>query len=296
MTRKISKGSSTSTLRKMSNLTSIADSLLEITDSEREVKAIVAAVEFLYSNPDSTLTARSLAGMFKGDISEGGCRSLIFAMEQADVLNSEDLNRERLQAAAGAAKTIISRGGDLENDVVVTVPQEDDHDIGQSLGSLVVRLVELLAGADEEIVILNPFFTTQAFGNIVGPLSGALERGVSVTLITRYLTYGRDEDSRDFVRKLFDGDSPPKGLTLYEYIDPDDDSSATIHAKMTIVDRNRAYLGTANLTHRGLHENLEIGVIFQDATVDQLTRFTDDLRESGYLHEIEYQDGAFDRV
>lgn len=280
----------------MSDLTAVANSLYELTSSESEVDAMVAAVEFLHSNPRSTVDADSLVALFDGQVSERDARSFLFVLEQAEVLNGDFLDRSRLQAASGAAKTVHSRGGERENDIVVTVPQEADQEIGQSLGSLVVRFVELLSSADEEIVILNPFFTRQAFGNIVGPLAGALDRGVSVKLITRYLTYGEDDDGREFVRELISGESLPKNLSLYEYIDPDEDSTATIHAKMTIVDRKHAYLGTANLTHRGLHENLEVGVVFKDDTVEQLVRFTDELLGSSYLHEVALQGSTFSRI
>ncbi len=280
----------------MSNLTAVANALYELTTSDSEVDAVVAAVEFLHSNPDSVVSPASLTALFDEKMSEQGARSLLFTLEQADVLQGESLDRVRFQAASGAAKTIHSRGGDRENDIVVTVPQEEGQEVGRSLGSLVVRFVELLSSANEEILILNPFFTRQAFGNIVGPLVGAIERGVSVTLVTRYLTYGEDDDSQAFVRELVSGKSLPDNLTLYEYIDPDEESTATIHAKMTIVDRRRAYLGTANLTHRGLHENLEVGVVFKDDTVEQLVRFTDELLDSSYLHEVTYLDGTFSRI
>ncbi len=280
----------------MSNLTAIAESLVDITSSESEVDAVIAAIEFCHSKPGTNLDPVTLTSLFDEEIDEKQWRTVLFAMEQAAVLDAGTLDRERLRSAAGAAKVIHSRGGDLDNEVVVTVPQEDDQDIGQELGSLVVRLVELLASADEEIIIFNPFFTRQAFGNLVGPIRSALDRGVIVTLITRYLTYGNDDDGRAFVREIVGDRESSENLTLYEYINPDEESTATIHAKMTIVDRRRAYLGTANLTHRGLHENLEVGVIFADETVNQLVRFTDDLRDSAYLHEVTFSSGVFERV
>jgi phosphatidylserine/phosphatidylglycerophosphate/cardiolipin synthase-like enzyme len=280
----------------MSNLTAIAESLVDITGSESEVDAVIAAIEFCHSKPGTNLDPATLTSLFDGEIEEKQWRTVLFAMEQATVLDAGALDRERLRSAAGAAKVIHSRGGDLDNEVVVTVPQEDDQDIGQELGSLVVRLVELLASADEEIIIFNPFFTRQVFGNLVGPIRSAIDRDVEVTLITRYLTYGNDDDGRAFVREIVGDRKSLENLTLYEYINPDEESTATIHAKMTIVDRRRAYLGTANLTHRGLHENLEVGVIFADETVNQLVRFTDDLRDSAYLHEVSFRSGVFERV
>jgi phosphatidylserine/phosphatidylglycerophosphate/cardiolipin synthase-like enzyme len=65
---------------------------------------------------------------------------------------------------------------------------------------------------------------------------------------------------------------------------------------MTMVDRRAAYLGTANLTHRGLRDNLEVGVIFRDDTVDQIARFVEEILASRYLHEVETDGEDFKRV
>jgi len=280
----------------MSDLATVADHLVDAAVSTDEVDAIVAALEFLDADQSSELTPQTLATMLGERLSQSAARSLLYSMEEAAMLSEEGLDDDRLRTVAGAARTAVDRGHRPENDVVVTVPHGDDSGVGRSLGSLAVRFVELVASADEEIVILNPFFTERAFGNIVSPVVNALDRGVSVTLITRYLTYGSDGDSRDFVDAVRSKRRASGGeLTLYEYVAPDDDDTATIHTKMTIVDRKRAYLGTANLTHRGLHENLEVGVIFRDDTVSQLVTLVDDLRDSAFLHEVKVKEGSYVR-
>lgn len=281
----------------MSGLSTVADHLIDTASSVDDIDATVAAIEYLASNRNTELTSASLGQLVETPLSQSTAKSLLYNLEKAEILTERGLNRERLRAAAGAAKTAVERGHRPENDVVVNVPERDNPEIGESLGSLVVRLVELIASANEEIVILNPFFTERAFGNVVSPVANALNRGVSVTLVTRYLTYGSDDDSRAFVKELFSECSLSGGeLQLYEYIDPDEGQNATIHTKMTIVDRERAYLGTANLTHRGLHDNLEIGVIFRDDTVSQLVGFVDELQDSHFLHEITLEEGDFVRV
>ncbi|KAA9400783.1 phosphatidylserine/phosphatidylglycerophosphate/cardiolipin synthase family protein [Haloarcula sp. CBA1131] len=281
----------------MSDLSTVVDHLVDVSTSTDDVDAVVAAMEYLEASGNAEVTPEELAEMFQQALSHSDSRSLLYSMEQANIVTDEGLDRERLDIASGAAKTAVATGRRPENDVVVNVPQGDNPDIGKSLGSLVVRLVELIASAQEEILILNPFFTEQAFGNVVRPVVNALDRGVTVTLVTRYLTYGSDEDSREFVREVSSERQALGGeLELYEYINPEEESTATIHTKMTIVDRERAYLGTANLTHRGLHDNLEVGVIFRDDTVSQFVNFADELRESRYLHRVELRDDEFVRV
>lgn len=281
----------------MSNLAAVTDHLVDIADTADDVDAISSAIRFLDASRNAELTLEGLNAMLGDEIAESDLRSLFFAMSSADLVTDDGLATERVDTVVGAAKMSLSRGHHPTNDVVVNVPTGDERDIGQSLGSLVVRLVELIASTDEELVILNPFFTEQAFRNVVAPVAGALERDVSVTLVTRYLTYGSDDASRKFVEKLLSGRSDPSdGLTLYEYIDPDEDSTATIHTKMILADRKRAYLGTANLTHRGLRDNLEVGVIFRDDTVSQLAGFVDDLRDSDFLHRVVFDGTEFQRV
>jgi phosphatidylserine/phosphatidylglycerophosphate/cardiolipin synthase-like enzyme len=101
------------------------------------------------------------------------------------------------------------------------------------------------------------------------------------------------------VRQLFqDDDTIPENLTLYEYVldeNPDEEHPPTIHAKLTIADGERAYLGTANMTHRGLVENLELGVIFEDDTVGELFGLVQNLLSSEYLHRVDYTSSGFTR-
>jgi hypothetical protein len=49
------------------------------------------------------------------------------------------------------------------------------------------------------------------------------------------------------------------------------------------------------MTHRGLVENLELGVIFQDDTVESLFGLVQDLLSSEYLHRVKYSSG-FERT
>lgn len=62
---------------------------------------------------------------------------------------------------------------------------------------------------------------------------------------------------------------------------------------MLVVDEAACYLGTANLTHRGLRDNLELGVIFRDHSVLKLRSLVDSLQRSSLMHRVTYEDEDF---
>ncbi len=278
----------------MSNLRDVAEAVVRLSGNSSEIETLRASLELLVAHPDRKLTPYKLQQLYDASLPLSAYTELLFVLEETDIWNGHSLDRESFDTVVGGAKTLVSGAPPAENDVVVNVPEGDDERIGRSLGSLVVRLTDLIHGTDEELVILNPFFSVQAFDNIVTPVVSALDRGVSVVLITRYLTYGSDDDSREFVRRLRSG-TPTGDLNCYEYIDPQQGANATLHAKMLVSDRSTVYMGTANLTHRGLRDNLEVGVIFRDETASQFVRFTDNLLDSKYLHAIEFDGGEFRR-
>lgn len=281
----------------MTNLYTVGEHVLGLIDEPVEVDAVFGAIRLHSASPSRELESTDLSETIGTGVSASDCRKLLYALEGAGVVeDGEIVDRSRFEAAAGCAKALVEEGPPPENDVVVNVPEEDADTVGRSLGSLVVRLMELIGNAEEELIILNPFFTEEAFKNVVGPVVGAVNRGVSVTLITRYLTYGSDEDSRGFVNEILNEGTDADDLQLYEYVDLEGDRLASIHAKLTIVDGEAAYLGTANMTHRGLRDNLEVGVIFRDDTVVQLSKFVDELTTSQHLHEVVVVDGSFERV
>jgi|AntRauTorcE11898_2_1112593.scaffolds.fasta_scaffold00553_9 phosphatidylserine/phosphatidylglycerophosphate/cardiolipin synthase-like enzyme len=278
----------------MSDLRAVVDAFIALAQTPSEVDTLRASVELLTTHPDRKLTAHKLQQLYDDSLTRSSYTEFLYRLEEAEIWDGHEMDRESFTAAVGGAKTLVAGSPPAENDVVVNVPEGDDEHLGRSLGSLVVRLTELIHDTDDELVILNPFFSEQAFRNIVTPVVSALERGVSVILITRYLTYGTDDDSREFVRRLRSA-APQGDLTCYEYIDPEEGANATLHAKMIVSDRSGVYMGTANLTHRGLRDNLEVGVIFRDETAEQFVRFTDDLLESKYLHTVDLNEDGFTR-
>lgn len=273
--------------------------LADIFQDPDELSAIEGALTFVAATESSTPEPSTLAELTPDLASARQYREILYHLEDAEVFDDDGTIVTELRAIFDTARVFAERGPLPTNRVVANTPLDDDN-IGDSIGSLVVNLLDLIQQADSELLVLNPFFSEEGYAQIGAPISDATARGVDVTVITKSLTYGGSTQNERVVRQLFqDADTVPRNLTLYEYVlddDPDEKHPPTIHAKLTIADGECAYLGTANMTHRGLVENLELGVIFRDDTVETLLGLVQDLLSSEYLHPVDYTPSGFERL
>lgn len=272
--------------------------LADLTQDPDQLSAIEGALTYAAAM-DSPPEPSTLQGLTPDLASRRQYREFLYHLEEAEVIDDEGAAVGELRSIFDTARILAERGPLPNNRVVANTPLDED-DIGDSIGSLVVNLLDLIQQAESELVILNPFFSEQGYDQVGAPLCDATARGVDVTIITKSLTYGGSTQNERVVRRLFqDDDTVPRNLTLYEYIldeNQDEEHPPTIHAKLTIADGERAYLGTANMTHRGLVENLELGVIFEDDTVGELLGLVQNLLSSEYLHRVEYVSSGFERT
>lgn len=271
--------------------------LADLTRDPDQLSAIEGALTYAAAT-ESPPEPSTLEELTPDLVSRRQYRELLYHLEEAEVIDDEGATFGELRSIFDTARILAERGPLPNNRVVANTPLDED-DIGDSIGSLVVNLLDLIQQAESELVILNPFFSEEGYDQIGAPISDATARGVDVTIITKALTYGGSTQNERVVRRLFqDDDTLPENLTLYEYVldeNPDEEHPPTIHAKLTIADGERAYLGTANMTHRGLVENLELGVIFEDDTVGELLGLVQNLLSSEYLHRVDYTPSEFTR-
>ena len=116
------------------------------------------------------------------------------------------------------------------------------------------ELERLLSSANVSVSIACPFFDDTG----VDVLSAAYQRG-----------------SRKVRWEIFTRKNPPErlrldsgrhGWNLYEYVGtPGGEEERGFHCKLVVVDERTAILGSANLFYANLVENLEIGVLVDDA-------------------------------
>ncbi|MFW5950353.1 MAG: phospholipase D-like domain-containing protein [archaeon] len=276
----------------------VARLLADLTQDPDQLSAIEGALTYA-SATDFPPGPSTLEELMPDLASRRQYREILYHLEEAEVVTDDGAAVGELRSIFDTARILAERGPLPNNRVVANTPLEE-NDLGDSIGSLVVNLLDLIQKADSELLILNPFFTEQGYDQIGTPICDATARGVDVTIITKSLTYGGSTQNERVVRRLFEDDETvPENLTLYEYVldeNPDEEYPPTIHAKLTIADAERSYLGTANMTHRGLVENLELGVIFEDDTVGEVLGLVQSLLSSEYLHRVSYTSSGFERI
>jgi len=259
--------------------------------SSAHLDKVRATLEYLYHG-DRDVTPEALRDTAHYDLSTTEAENIVYQLAVENILTENYLNESALRSVFIGAQLLSAQAPEPENTIVATIPDDDALDTWMFEG-LHGSLLELIRSAENTLVLMSPFLSEDAYDRLRPALITAAENGADITLITRYLTYGDENYNREFVRAVLDNDRLAHQVTAYEYID--DSTWITFHAKVVIADGVRAYLGTANLTHKGLGSNLELGVMFYDDTAPRLAQLVDALRVSEYLHEVSLSTDQFYR-
>lgn len=260
--------------------------------SSAHLDKVRATLEYLYYG-DRDVTPEALRDTAHCDLSTTEAENIVYQLAVEDILTENYLNEPALRSVFIGARLLSAQAPEPENTIVATIPDDDALDTWMFEG-LHGNLLELIRSAENTLVLMSPFLSEDAYDRLRPALITAAENGADITLITRYLTYGDEDYNREFVRAVLDNDRLAPQVTAYEYID--DSTWTTFHAKVVIGDGVRAYLGTANLTHKGLGSNLELGVMFHDDTAPRLAELVEALRVSEYLHEVGLSTDQFYRL
>jgi phosphatidylserine/phosphatidylglycerophosphate/cardiolipin synthase-like enzyme len=132
---------------------------------------------------------------------------------------------------------------------------------------------EILRYALKEIHIMAFVFTPRAM-HILDLVEKAPERGVKITLVIDRL---EDQDPRISNRLLALHDTYPNYVRITNFSNPED---RRLHAKLIVVDRRTAVLGSANLSWAGMTSNYEIAMRVDGSTTWKLASLV------GYLRQI----------
>ena len=211
-----------------------------------------------------------------------------FVKELEDPEGALNELRQRLEASrqeildskyAEAVKTKILAYLDSDNTVfdwapyqlVVDSPDKGIKSKAKDAESIMTPLVEALAAAEREVLIVSAYFVPLKDG--IEGLAELEERGVDVTVITNSLAA-----NNQFT--VHGGYAPARkplleaGVEIYEmrpdaevqgteFIDASG-ARATLHTKAFIVDEERVFIGSFNFDPRSANINTELGVIIDD--------------------------------
>ena len=130
------------------------------------------------------------------------------------------------------------------------------------------RLRRMLDAAEFEIIIVSPWIKRTTWDRIRGPLPRFIRKGGRLSVFMR----GCESDYRLGMSDDLHEDVASLGgeITLV----------AHLHAKIYLVDRREAIVGSANLTKGGIEDNYEAGLwICDPAAIKEICSFVDDLRD-----------------
>ena len=172
-------------------------------------------------------------------------------------------------------------------DVTPLVTFPDDPAFSEStpasfdMEGLLSTLASQAKRTEREIVLLSPFFEGGGLGRLADVLLDALDRGVELTIVTRYLA---DPESHNydvidsFVERAIKREVR-SNISLVDYTVWDSETAMseqhqdgenpqyTLHAKVMLFDSRAAYVGSANVTDYGFNRYLELGVLLEGAKV-----------------------------
>lgn len=122
-------------------------------------------------------------------------------------------------------------------------------------------LHELIASANEQVLLVS--FAAYTLSELAQDLRAAIDRGCAVDVV-----FETEEDSAG----KYDGPgnaafSGVSGLTRWRWPSDRREPGASLHAKVLVIDRRQALVGSANLTAAALTKNLEAGVLIRDDDV-----------------------------
>lgn len=147
---------------------------------------------------------------------------------------------------------------------------------GVTTGRLTAAVVvELIDAACREILVVS--YATHPDSRIAEAMCRASDRGVEITLLVE-----RNEDNPSYLHPgaVF-ADLPVIRLAWPAAQRP---HGASMHAKLIVVDREVALIGSANLTGHGMERNLECGVMVEGGEQPgDIVRHVHDLVARGQL-------------
>ena len=188
--------------------------------------------------------------------------------------------RETRYADAVTASARQFIGGDPEN--IVWSPYQLAYDspdkhlgvVDDTTVSIVTPLLEALLAAQEELIIVTPYFVPGNEG--IRQIIELEKRGVDVTIVTNSLVannhtavHGGYSPARKPLLsngvRIFEV-KPNAEIAGTEFVDAAD-ATATLHTKAFFVDRDISFIGSFNFNQRSVNRDSESGVIIESSKI-----------------------------
>ena len=128
---------------------------------------------------------------------------------------------------------------------------------------------EIMLGASKEIQIVGYVFTPHA-NQVLGLAQRAAEKGITVTFVVNNLDSQNEKVRFELLRLR-------NNYSRVRVVDFHDKEGRQLHAKVVVVDRQSAVIGSANFSWGGMVANYEIGVLIVGDAAWKLAQVIDRL-------------------
>lgn len=174
-----------------------------------------------------------------------------------------------------SAITVLAGEGDWtdrEAHLCVSLPPAvapaAEHVIRESSADLRSGLLDVIAGAQQSLLVASPFWDAATSGEI-GRLAGKkLEVGVAVTILGRF-----SHDLPSAVRAELQKIAKKPNCQILSWFEGSGADTQTFHFKAISADAGaRGYLGSANMTVSSLRSRMELGVVLTGKVAQELDK------------------------
>ena len=197
-------------------------------------------------------------------------------------------NPDELTHRESDADTLAARWEDAvrqaltgEPTLLVDEPPTDNPAAASSAPvQLANQLIDLFDSANEEILIVSAYLIPSP--DLEGAVERAVRRGVRVRILTNSIRSNNHLTAhsayRNHINELMTG-----GAELHEVrvdardrprymLPPTDEKSLALHAKVLVIDRDRVFIGSANLDPRSMRINTEVGLLVTSPALNERVR------------------------
>ncbi len=140
--------------------------------------------------------------------------------------------------------------------------------MGTGVRSVQSALRDMLQSANQE-VFLCAYSISSGANEILSEFERCLQRGVKLTVIINRF----EEQPKDIQTYFLKLKSSYSYCKVYDFKNDNEE----LHAKLVVVDRAIALVGSANLSMRGMRQNYELGIILRDSEVQIINQCVDAL-------------------
>ena len=143
-----------------------------------------------------------------------------------------------------------------------------------------MQLAEVFDEAQEEVLILSAYLIPSM--KLEGTVERAVRRGVNVRILTNSIRSNNHLAAhsayRKHIKELLTGGAKLREVRFdardkhFYMFPPTDKKSLALHAKALVIDRDKVFIGSANLDPRSLRINTEIGLLVQSEALNSQVR------------------------